>query len=226
MTALINSTNYSQFLDDIKSAIQSRHTKAVYAVNREHIALYQSVGELIVQKQEQFGWGKSVVEQLSKDLLKAFPSSTGFSPQNLWFMRQLHTTYKDHPNLLQLVREIPWGHNIMIMTKIKDPQEQAFYIQATIDMKWSRDVLLNQIKANAYQRQAIATKQHNFKETLPVHIAEQANEAIKDSYMLDFLGIREPMLERELEPKNGDANPGCAFRAGLWVFVYWEPISY
>ena len=141
-------------------------------------------------------------------------------------MRQLHTTYKDHSNLLQLVREIPWGHNIMIMTKIKDPQEQAFYIQATIDMKWSRDVLLNQIKANAYQRQAIATKQHNFKETLPVHIAEQANEAIKDSYMLDFLGIREPMLERELEPKNGDANPGCAFRAGLWVFVYWEPISY
>jgi len=123
MTDIVNNKDYSEFLADIKSAIQSRHTQAVYAVNRELIALYQSIGELIVQKQEQFGWGKSVVEQLSTDLLKAFPSSTGFSPQNLWFMRQLYTTYKDHTNLLQLVREIPWGHNITIMTKTKDPQE-------------------------------------------------------------------------------------------------------
>ena len=88
MTDLINSTDYSQFLDDIKSAIQSRHTKAVYAVNREHIALYQSIGELIVQKQEHFGWGKSVVEQLSKGLKTLFPTATGYSVQNLWYMRQ------------------------------------------------------------------------------------------------------------------------------------------
>ena len=75
------------------------------------------------------------------------------------------------------------------------------FISNTIDMKWSRNVLLNQIKANTYHRQAIATKYHNFKETLPAHIAEEADEAIKDSYMLDFLGIREPILERNLEQK-------------------------
>ena len=201
MTDIANNKDYSKFLADIKSAIQIRHTKAVYAVNREQMALYQSIGELIVQKQDQFGWGKSIVEQLSTDLTKLFPTATGYSVQNLWYMRQFYLEYRDFPNLQQLVGEIPWGHNLLIMSKLKNADERQFYIKATIDMKWSRNVLLNQIKANTYQRQAIATKQHNFNETLPAHVAEQADEAIKDSYMLDFLGIREPMLERDLEQK-------------------------
>ena len=201
MKSLRKNKDYSKFLNDIRSEIESRYTKAVYEVNRELIALYQSIGKMIVQRQDQFGWGKSIVEQLSLDLKKYFPTGIGYSVQNLWYMRQFYLEYQDFPNLQQLVGEIPWGHNLLIMSKIKDADERQFYIQATIDMKWSRNVLLNQIKANTYHRQAIATKHHNFKETLPAHIAEQADEAIKDSYMLDFLGIREPILERDLEQK-------------------------
>ena len=106
MTDIVNNKDYSEFLADIKSAIQSRHTKAVYAVNREQMALYQSIGELIVQKQEQFGWGKSIVEQLSTDLKKLFPTATGYSVQNLWYMRQFYLEYQGFPNLQQLVGEM------------------------------------------------------------------------------------------------------------------------
>jgi predicted nuclease of restriction endonuclease-like (RecB) superfamily len=87
------------------------------------------------------------------------------------------------------------------MTKLKDMNERAFYIKSTIEMKWSRNVLLNQIKSDLYSRQKVKLKQNNFDITLPVHIAEQADEAMKDVYTLDFLGIRKPILERELEQR-------------------------
>ena len=143
MKSLRKNKDYSKFLNDIRSEIESRYTKAVYEVNRELIALYQSIGKMIVQRQDQFGWGKSIVEQLSLDLKKYFPTGIGYSVQNLWYMRQFYLEYQDFPNLQQLVGEIPWGHNLLIMSKIKDADERQFYIQATIDMKWSRNVLLN-----------------------------------------------------------------------------------
>lgn len=115
-------------------------------------------------------------------------------------MRLLYLEYNDNSKLAQLVREIPWGQNIVIMQKVKDVKEREYYIHATAKMGWSRNVLLNQIKADAYalgQRQ----KTHNFPRTLPIHLAEQANEAIKSVYTLDFLGITRPILERELEKR-------------------------
>lgn len=202
MAKLIGSYNqYPEFFEEIKTTIESRYTKAVYAVNRELIGLYWNIGKLIVQKQEQFGWGKSIVDQLSNDLKKYFPGTSGYSTQNLWYMRQFYLEYKDFKNLQQLVGEIPWGHNLLIISKIKSIKEREFYIRSSIEMKWSRHVLLNKIKASTYQRQKLINKQHNFKETLPIHIAEQADEVIKDSYVLDFLGIKEPILERELEQR-------------------------
>ena len=64
-------------------------------------------------------WGKSVVEVLSKDLKLIFPEMTGFSPQNLWLSRQFYLEYRHSPILQQLVGEIPWGQNILIIQKVK-----------------------------------------------------------------------------------------------------------
>lgn len=77
------------------------------------IQLYWKIGELIVQRQEQEGWGKSVVEKLSKDLCAEIPDSKGYSARNLWDMRRFYSEYREKPNLRQLVAEIPWGHNIL-----------------------------------------------------------------------------------------------------------------
>lgn len=112
---------------------------------------------------------------------------TGFSVQNLWRMRLLYLEYKDSLKLAQLVREIPWGQNIVIMQMVKDVKKREYYIRATAEMGWSRNVLLNQIKAGAYNYQKSMPKQHNFSKTLPVHLAEQADESIKSVYNLDFM---------------------------------------
>lgn len=193
------STDYASFLSRIKSEIQKSRIKAVRAINRELIALYWKIGEMIVQKQKELGWGKSVVERLSNDIRTEFEGIQGFSPRNLWDMKRFFEEYSVHEKLRQLVAELPWGHNLLIINKISDPKEREYYIKASIENGWSRNVLLNQIKAKAYSRQITIEKTTNFARTLPAHLAEQANETLKDGYVLDFLGIKKPVLERELE---------------------------
>lgn len=199
LNTLSKTNDYLEFLGAIKNRIRDARISASRVVNKELISLYWDVGKGIVEKQENLGWGKSVVESLSHDLIVEFPGSSGFSPQNLWLMRQLFLEYRDRPILQQLVGEIPWGQNLLIMQKVKTDEERAYYLKATIEMGWSRNILLNQIKAHAYVRHALKAKQHNFERALPVHLADQADKAMKDVYMLDFLGITKPVVEREME---------------------------
>lgn len=105
------------------------------------------------------------------------------------------------PFLRQLVAKIPWGQNILILTKITDPFARLYYLHATARFGWSRNVLLNQIKAGAYERSVTDKKTHNFKLSLPSHMAEQADEMLKSRYNLEFLGIAREINERELEDR-------------------------
>jgi predicted nuclease of restriction endonuclease-like (RecB) superfamily len=139
------------------------------------------------------------VERLSKDICAEFDGIAGFSPRNMWDMKRFYEQYKFSSKLRQLVAEIPWGHNLLIMNKISNNEEREYYIRASMENGWSRNVLLNQIKANAFARQVSDDKTNNFTRALPAHLAEQADETLKDGYMLDFLGITRPVLERELE---------------------------
>jgi len=193
--------HYLAFLDDVKSEIRKARTQVARAANRELIQLYWTLGKAIADKQEQLGWGKSVVEQLAKDLQKNFEGRRGFSTQNLWYMRQFYIEYQDDPNLQQLVGEIPWGQNLTIMSKVKDHDARNYYLKATLEMGWSRNVLIHQIKSQAYERHHLTKKQHNFQQALPEHLAEQADQAMKDVYMLDILGVEKPILEAELESR-------------------------
>lgn len=156
-------------------------------VTRTLMTVYWEIGKLIVESQEEHSWGKSTVEQLSKDLQKEFPGKIGLSTRNLWEMRRFYKTYKDFSILQQLVAEIPWGHHLLILQKTYSIEEKQFYLQASVDMRWSRKVLLNQIKANTFERQLQLPKQTNFEQTLPKHLVEQANEAIKSEYNLELL---------------------------------------
>ncbi len=101
--------------------------------------------------------------------------------------------------LRQLVAEIPWGQNLLILNKLTNSAARLWYLQATARFGWSRNVLLNQIKAGAYERAVTDKKTHNFAAALPEHLAEQADEMLKSSYNLEFLGIRRAVKERELE---------------------------
>ena len=100
-----------------------------------------------------------------------------------------------------LVAAVPWGHHVELMKKLKAPAARLYYLRATAQFGWSRSVLLNQIKGQAYERAVKEKKTHNFELALPEHLAEQADEMLKSRYNLEFLGIARPMKERELEDR-------------------------
>ena len=178
-----DSHEYQSFLIEVKTTIRKTRLRVAHTVNHELIQLYWWLGKTITEKQARLGWGKSIVEQLSKDLQKTFDGRSGFSAQNLWYMRQFYLEYRDDLDLQQLVGQVPWGQNLAIMSKIKDRDARCYYLKATIEMGWSRNVLLHQLKSQAYERHALADKQHNFQQALPEHLAEQADQAMKDVYM-------------------------------------------
>ena len=171
-----NLHDYQGFLDQVTLKIRDSRIRVARSVNKELVSLYWTLGENIVQNQEKYGWGKSIVERLSKDLRAVFGGKFGFSPQNLWYMRQFYLEYKDKPNLQRLVGEIPWSHNLLVMSRVRDDNAKLYYLKAVHTCAWSRDILCIQIKSQAYERQVLAKKQHNFKEALPQHLAEQADK--------------------------------------------------
>jgi len=131
----INNSDFNTFIKEIKQKIQVSKSKASLSVNRKLIELYFEIGREIVAKQEAFGWGRSIVEEMAKDLQIEFGKRSGFSSQNLWYMRQFFMTYKESSNLQQLVGEIPWGQNILIFSKSKDENERNYYLQNTRDKR-------------------------------------------------------------------------------------------
>lgn len=111
---------YHEFLTELKNQIRSRQYQALRAVNRELVALYWDMGTAIHSKQLELGWGKSVVENLARDLQAEFPGRNGFSAQNLWLMRQFYRDYSEKPILQSLIREISWTKNLVILGRCKD----------------------------------------------------------------------------------------------------------
>lgn len=211
----VSTRDYRRFVAMLKERITSARIAASRAVNRELILLYWDIGREILDKQARLGWGESVVEWLSADLQAAFPGTTGFSARNLWDMRRFHSEYVSPEflrqavaefgpagvteKLRQLVAEIPWGHHLLILNKVEAPRARLHYLLSTARFGWSRNVLLNQIKAKAFERGHVVFKAHNFRGALPAHIAQQADEALKSAYSLEFLGIERAMHERDLE---------------------------
>ncbi len=194
---LPSNKGYTDFLIQIKERIRKAQYEALKAVNKELIGLYWDIGRMIVEKQKEFGWGKSIVENLAKDLQKEYPGMRGFSVQNIWYMRQFYVNYKDNTKLQPLVGEISWVKNVIIMGKCKDDSEREFYIRMTKKFGWTKDVLINQLEGKAYQKYLL--NQTNFDKTLPERYKMQAKLAVKDDYTFDFLELGEEHSEKELE---------------------------
>jgi len=133
----LEKTTYNNFVSNIKQRIRDAQYTALKSVNKEAIELNWDIGKMIVEKQELLGWGKSVVEQLSKDLQAEFFGQSGWSARNLWLMKQFYETYRSNENLQPMVAEISWTHNILIMSKCKEDLEREFYIRMTKKYGWT-----------------------------------------------------------------------------------------
>ena len=188
---------YSSLLAEVKERIRSAQYSALKVVNTELVGLYWDIGRMIAERQEKAGWGRSVVESLSADLRLEFPGVAGFSVQNLWYMRQFYLEYSGHERLQPLVGEIAWAHNLLIMSKCKDPLEREFYIRMTRKFGWSKNILTHQIDNQSYEKSMLG--QTNFDQALTPELRAQAKLAVKDEYTFDFLELGEEHNERELE---------------------------
>jgi predicted nuclease of restriction endonuclease-like (RecB) superfamily len=163
--------------------------------------VYWNLGKLLFEKQLQEGYGSGVVNQLSVDLKIKFPDM-GLSPRNLWDMKRFYERYHQADTKLRhCVAVLPWGHNLLLISKLKDDKQVEYYANETLSKGWSRDLLLNAIKMDTYSQVQRQIKTHNFDNTLPEAHAEYANEVFRSTYNLGFLGITEPVRELELEKR-------------------------
>ncbi len=193
----IVSPEYLNFKNEITARIRSAQYEALKAVNKEMIALYWEVGKRITEQQTASGWGKSVVENLSRDIQKEFPGIKGFGVSNMWDMARFYAEYQSDEILQPLVGEISWSKHIVILTKCKETRQRQFYILATKKYGWTKDVLINKIEAKTYENYLLG--QSNFDMTLPEKIKNQAILALKDEYTFDLIGLAEEHSEYELE---------------------------
>ena len=151
---LENNKSYKELLIDIKIQINSSQQRALLAVNKELILLYWNIGSKILEAQDKEGWGAKIIETLSKELKNEFPDLTGFSSRNLKYMRNFAETYRDFLFVQQVVAQIPWGHNLVLIEKIKS----SWYVLKTIENGWSRNTLVHQIESDLYSRQVTVEK--------------------------------------------------------------------
>lgn len=190
-------TEYHQLLVAVKQRVRDAQYRALQQVNQQQMQLYWDLGHLITERQQQHGWGKGIVETLARDLQAEFVGMSGFSASNLWRMRNFYSEYQADEFLAQAVREIPWGQNVLILERCKTPAERLFYVVQARQNNWSRSVLEQQIKAQAYQN--TVTAQQNFSQTLSPAQQTAATLALRDEYTFGFLGLAAEHSEHELE---------------------------
>ena len=188
---------YADWLADLKGRIHTAQQRATLAVNRELVLLYWHIGCDILARQAAQGWGAKVIERLAHDLRTAFPEMKGFSRANLMYMRAFAEAWPDAEIVQQAVGQLPWGHNLVLLSRLKDPQQRLAYAQSAIKNGWSRNVLNIHIETRLLERTGKAIS--NFDVSLPQPQSDLARESLKDPYRLDFLGLGKEAGERAIE---------------------------
>ena len=213
---------YAEWLKSLSQRFRQSQIKAAVKVNSELLKFYWSLGQDIVERDFENTYGSEFFKNLSIDLKEEFPDTKGFSPTNLGYIKRFYILYsnvaKINPrlegnfpqisNILNypqvggnsepLIFSVPWGHHKLLIDKfLKAPEKVLFYVQKIIENNWSRAVLDWQIDSNLYERQGKAIS--NFKRTLPTPQSDLAQQITKDPYVIDIMGVRQEMQERELE---------------------------
>lgn len=215
---------YAEWRKKIEKLIENAKLNAAIHVNTDMLSLYWNIGNDIIRKKKELGWGAQVIEQLSLDLTRRFPDDKGYSVRNLQYMRRFAENYPGFPILqvpLAEFKDLPisqvalaelaggkdyvdiplstisWYHHISMLPKIKSNAERAFYILETTRNGWSRDVMMSKI--NSGYMDAVGNAVTNFKRTLPEYQSDLARYAFKDPYNFSFIGTMALQHERDIE---------------------------
>lgn len=193
---------YVKVLLEIKQHIREAQIKAMLSANKELLVLYWNIGKTIDQQQKTNGWGSKTIEKLAQDIQVEFPGLEGFSPRNISRMLSFFLAFPILPQAVAKLTDlpvfnIPWGHNAVLLEKVKNIDQRLWYAAQAIENGWSRSMLETWIKSDLFSRQGAATS--NFKRTLPEPDSDMAQQTFKDPYIFDFLTLHEQHLEHDLE---------------------------
>ena len=213
----ININKYKLLLENIKQEVLNAQYKAIYAVNKELMFMYWHIGKIILENTQ---WGNKFIDNLSMDLKMEFPETKGFSVRNLKYMRKFAEEYPDFKFVQEVLAQITWYHNIILMDKIVDIEERKWYIKEIVQNGWSSNMLKMQINGKVYERQALAEKITNFDLTLPSVQSDLATQTIKDPYLFDFISIKGKVKELEIE--NAMINKRCFNRVRKRICICWK----
>ncbi|MGA3347314.1 MAG: PDDEXK nuclease domain-containing protein [Terracidiphilus sp.] len=188
---------YPELLQELKTRIHAAQVRAALAVNRELVLLYWSIGREILDRQQAEGWGGKIIDRLARDLQNEFPGVEGYSARSLKYMRALAAAWPEESIVQQLIAQLPWGHNLRVLDRIKDRPTREWYLRAALEYGWSQNVLVLQISSRLHEREGKALT--NFQRTLPPPGSDLAEQILKDPYNFDFLTVAEDAHEREIE---------------------------
>ena len=190
---------YPRFISQLKGEIRGVRIHAALQANSTLLQLYWTIGSRIVQMQTEEGWGAKVIDRISHDLSEAFPDMKGFSSTNIKYMRRFAAAWPRKQIGQHPVDQLPWGSNIVLITKLETMEERLWYASKAVEGGWSRNTLRGQIDSRLIERAGNAKT--NFGETLLPAEASSAMQVLKDPYYFDFLGTDIPRRELEVERK-------------------------
>ena len=196
MTNEISDNNYKKIFENVKREVLESQYQAMQAVNKELIFMYWRIGQIILDNSQ---WGNKFVDNLSIDLKLEFPEIKGFSVRNLKYMKKFAEEYPNFGFVQEVLAQITWYHNIILMDKIDDIEERKWYIKEIVQNGWSSNMLKMQIDCKVYERQALAEKITNFNLTLPNVQSDLATQTMKDPYLFDFISIKGKVKELQIE---------------------------
>jgi predicted nuclease of restriction endonuclease-like (RecB) superfamily len=185
---------YDRFVESIKQRIRTAQVKAALAANAQLVLHYWEIGRDILASQEREGWGAKVIDRLAGDVHREFPKLSGYSVRNFKYMRAFAEAWPDREIVQQLVAQIPWGQNCVLLDRLKDNETRAFYIRKTVEHGWSRSVLIHQLDTKLHQRLGKAPS--NFALTLPSPQSDLVREILKDPYIFKPAPLDEFATER------------------------------
>jgi predicted nuclease of restriction endonuclease-like (RecB) superfamily len=192
--AIDRSSSTAEF-DEVLALIDAARARAATTVNTALIDLYWSIGEHISQKIAADGWGQGTVNALAEYIRQRQPNARGYSAQNLWRMRQFYEAYRGHSKLSALLRELPWTHNLLIMSRSKREEEREFYLRLAHGQKWTSRELERQLNGALFERVALSPTKLS---PLLREMHPDAANLFKDSYLLEFLNLSKDHSEADL----------------------------
>lgn len=187
---------FKNVVDSIKEEIKTTQIKTIQQVNTNLIMMYFRIGKILNDNSK---YGNNFIDSVAHSIKLEYPNVKGFSSRNLKYMKKFYIEYKEDEKVQQVVAQLPWGHNVVLIEKIKDINIRKKYIEAIINNGWSRSILELQISSNYHKR--IGNTVNNFNVSLSKTNSDLINNTLKDPYIFDFISLNKNYKEQELESK-------------------------